>query len=394
MQVQGFTAAATAAGIRYANRLDLGLIYSEVPAIAAGVFTTNRVKAAPVQLSMERLRSGKAQAILVNSGNANACTGIPGMEATLATSAMAAQALGIDEALVQVASTGVIGQILPISPFSNAISALAGNLSGSQLNDVARAIMTTDLVEKTVTTTVDIMGTPVTLYGMAKGSGMIRPDMATMLCVILTDAQIVFPVLDRLLRAAVDESFNAITVDGDTSTNDMALILANGLANNPWIDEDNPEGMRAFGDALRAVCQELALKIVADGEGATKLVHIQVNGARTKAEAINAAQTIANSALVKTAFFGEDANWGRIIAALGRSDCHFKEERVDISFDTVLLVERGLCLGAEAEAKATAVLKQKEFTVTVSIHEGSAHALVHTCDFSIDYVKINASYRS
>ncbi|NLZ18414.1 MAG: bifunctional glutamate N-acetyltransferase/amino-acid acetyltransferase ArgJ [Desulfobulbaceae bacterium] len=394
MQVQGFTAAATAAGIRYANRLDLGLIYSEVPAIAAGVFTTNRVKAAPVQLSMERLRSGKAQAILVNSGNANACTGIPGMEATLATSAMAAQALGIDEALVQVASTGVIGQILPISPFSNAISALAGNLSGSQLNDVARAIMTTDLVEKTVTTTVDIMGTPVTLYGMAKGSGMIRPDMATMLCFILTDAQIVFPVLDRLLRAAVDESFNAITVDGDTSTNDMALILANGLANNPWIDEDNPEGMRAFGDALRAVCQELALKIVADGEGATKLVHIQVNGARTKAEAINAAQTIANSALVKTAFFGEDANWGRIIAALGRSDCHFKEERVDISFDTVLLVERGLCLGAEAEAKATAVLKQKEFTVTVSIHEGSAHALVHTCDFSIDYVKINASYRS
>lgn len=394
MQVQGFTAAATAAGIRYANRLDLGLIYSQVPAIAAGVFTTNRVKAAPVQLSMERLRSGKAQAILVNSGNANACTGAAGMEATLATSAMAAQALGIDEALVQVASTGVIGQILPTKPFASTIPALAGNLSGSQLDDVARAIMTTDLVEKTVATTVDIMGTPVTLYGMAKGSGMIRPDMATMLCFILTDAQIVFPVLDRLLREAVDESFNAITVDGDTSTNDMALILANGLANNPWLDEDNPEGVRVFGDALRAVCQELALKIVADGEGATKLVHIQVNGARTRAEAINAAQTIANSALVKTAFFGEDANWGRIIAALGRSDCHFQEDRVDISFDTVLLVERGLCLGAEAEARATAVLKQKEFTVTVALHEGSADALVHTCDFSFDYVKINASYRS
>lgn len=394
MQVQGFTAAATAAGIRYANRSDLGLIFSQVPAVAAGVFTTNRVKAAPVVLSMERLRSGKAQAILVNSGNANACTGSAGMEVALATSAMAAQALGIDEALVQVASTGVIGQALPTEPFSKSVPELAGNLSGSKLGDVAKAIMTTDLVEKVVSTTIDIKGTPVALYGMAKGSGMIRPDMATMLCFILTDAQIVFPVLDRLLREAVDESFNAITVDGDTSTNDMALVLANGMAGNAWIDEDNPDGMRIFGEALRGICQELALKIVADGEGATKLVHIKVQGARTRAEAINAAQTIANSALVKTAFFGEDANWGRIIAALGRSDCTFQEERVDISFDDILLVEHGLCLGEEPEARATAVLKQKEFTVTVALHEGSSDAVVHTCDFSFDYVKINANYRS
>ncbi len=394
MQVQGFTAAAAATGIRYANRPDLGLIFSQIPAVAAGVFTTNRVKAAPVVLSMERLRSGQAQAILVNSGNANACTGAPGMEAARLTSAMAAQALGIDEQLVQVASTGVIGQPLPTAPFSTTMPELAGILSGISLGDVARAIMTTDLTEKTASATVTIQGVPVRLYGMAKGSGMIRPDMATMLCFILTDAQIVFPVLDRLLREAADASFNAITVDGDTSTNDMALVLANGLAGNAWIDEDNAEGIRIFGDALRSICQELAIKIVEDGEGATKLVRIQVNGARTRAEAINAAQTIANSALVKTAFFGEDANWGRIIAALGRSDCHFQEERVNISFDDVLLVEHGLCLGADAEAEATAVLKKKQFTVTVDLHEGTAEASVHTCDFSFDYVKINASYRS
>ncbi len=302
MHVQGFTAAAVAAGIRYTGRSDLGLIFSEVPAVAAGVLTTNRVKAAPVRLSMERLRTGRAQAILVNSGNANACTGVPGMEAARATSAMAAQALGIEEELVQLASTGVIGLPLPVDSFARAMPELVGNLSASKLDDVAQAIMTTDLVEKTAAQRIVINNTPVSLFGMAKGSGMIRPDMATMLCFVVTDAQIVFPVLDKLLREAVDESFNAITVDGDTSTNDMVLVLANGMANNAWIDEDNAEGVRIFGTALREICQELALKIVADGEGATKLVRIEVKGARTRAEAINAGQTIANSALVKTAF--------------------------------------------------------------------------------------------
>ncbi|MGI6638168.1 MAG: bifunctional glutamate N-acetyltransferase/amino-acid acetyltransferase ArgJ [Desulfobulbus sp.] len=394
MHVQGFTAAAVAAGIRYTNRPDLGLIFSEVPAVAAGVLTTNRVKAAPVRLSRERLRTGRAQAILVNSGNANACTGVPGMEAARATSAMAAQALGIEEELVQLASTGVIGLPLPVDPFAQAMPELVGNLSASKLDDVAQAMMTTDLVEKTAAQRIFINNTPVSLFGMAKGSGMIRPDMATMLCFVVTDAQIVFPVLDKLLREAVDESFNAITVDGDTSTNDMVLVLANGMANNAWIDEDNTEGVRIFGTALREICQELALKIVADGEGATKLVRIEVTGARTRAEAINAGQTIANSALVKTAFFGEDANWGRIMAALGRSDCHFQEDRVNIAFDDVLLVEHGLCLGADAEARATEVLKQKRFTVGIELHEGHAHAVVHTCDFSFDYVKINANYRS
>ena len=223
---------------------------------------------------------------------------------------------------------------------------------------------------------------------------MIMPDMATMLCFVVTDAQIVFPVLNRLVKSGVEQSFNRITVDGDTSTNDMVLVMANGEAGNPWIDEENPEGSALFGAALHGVFKELALKIVADGEGATKLVTIRVTGARDEGEALNAAQTIANSALVKTAFFGEDANWGRIIAALGRSACTFDPNKVAISFDAVMLVENGLALGAEQEAAATEVLKQRSFTVTVNLGDGNATSEVYTCDFSYDYVKINADYRS
>ena len=394
MQVQGFSAAATAAGIKYAGRPDLGLIFSAVPATAAGVFTTNRVKAAPVLLDRERLRAGQAQAILVNSGNANACTGAAGMAAAQTCSALTAQVLGIDEALVQLASTGVIGLPLPLAPFEQALPGLAKSLAADRLREVARAMMTTDLVEKITSATVHIGGVPVRLAAMAKGSGMIRPDMATMLCFVLSDARIAPQTLDRLLHQAADESFNTITVDGDTSTNDTVLVLANGLAGNPCIDADNPEGVQVFGEALTRVCRELALKIVADGEGASKLVHIRVTGARTRAEARSAAQTIAESPLVKTAFFGADANWGRIIAALGRSDCGFRQDEVDIAFDSVLLVRKGQGLGPEAEQEATAVLKQKEFSLTVSLAEGTASAEVHTCDLSFDYVKINADYRS
>ena len=394
MHVQGFTAAAVSAGIRYPDRLDLALIYSQVPAVAAGTFTLNKVKAAPVVLSMERLRSGQAQAVLVNSGNANACTGLEGMALARATSSLAASALGINAQLVQVASTGVIGQAMQVDPFARAMPSLVGKLSSSGLPEVAKAIMTTDLVEKTASETIVIGGTPVSIFGMAKGSGMIMPNMATMLCFIVTDAQIVSPVLDKLLRQAVNQSFNCITVDGDTSTNDMALIMANGMANNPWLDEDNTEGVRLFGDALGRICKDLALKIVADGEGATKLATIKVVGARSDEEAMSSARTIANSSLVKTAFFGEDANWGRIIAALGRSKCTFEENKVDIYFDEVLLVAHGLCLGAEAEAKATEVLKKRQFTISLHLHEGGGVAEMYTCDFSFDYVKINASYRS
>ncbi len=394
MQVKGFSAAAIPAGIRYADRLDLGLIYSRVPAVTAGTFTTNKVKAAPILLDMERLRSGMAQAVLINSGNANACTGKNGMEVALATSAMAAQALGIEDSLVQVASTGVIGQPLHTEPFANAMPALTAKLSADGFDELAQAMMTTDTVPKIATATVSINGVEISLLGVAKGSGMIMPDMATMLCFVVTDAQIVFPVLNRLVKSGVDRSFNRITVDGDTSTNDMVLVMANGAAGNTWIDEDSPAAADIFGKALHGVFKELALKIVADGEGATKMVTIRITGARDEDEAMNAAQTIANSALVKTAFFGEDANWGRIIAALGRSDCSFDQERVAISFDAVMLVENGMVLGSEQETAATEVLKQRAFTVTVNLNEGSATAEVYTCDFSYDYVKINADYRS
>ncbi|WP_457572936.1 bifunctional glutamate N-acetyltransferase/amino-acid acetyltransferase ArgJ [Desulfolithobacter sp.] len=392
--IKGFSAAAVAAGIRYEGRLDLGLIYSDTPAVAAGVFTTNRVKAAPVLLDMERLRHGRAQAILVNSGNANACTGEAGMQVALATSAMVAERLDIDEELVQVASTGVIGEPMSEEPFARAMDTLVGTLSPDGFDDLARAIMTTDTVPKTSRATIEVDGHEVNIFGVAKGAGMIMPDMATMLCFVLTDAQIVFPELRRMLVAGVEQSFNRITVDGDTSTNDSVLILANGAAGNPWIDEENRAAGELFASALDGVLKDLALQIVADGEGATKLVTIRIVGARDFEGAMSAAQTIANSALVKTAFFGEDANWGRIIAALGRSDCPFSPDRVGIWFDEVQMVENGQSCGPEAEVAATRVLKKDRFTVTVDLFDGSESAEVYTCDFSLDYVKINADYRT
>lgn len=394
MQVQGFSAAAVPAGIRYPDRLDLGLIFSRVPAVTAGVFTTNKVKAAPLQLDIERLRSGMAQAVLVNSGNANACTGAAGMAAARAVGALAADALGIEEALVQVASTGVIGQPMALEPFSKSMTQLAARLSPDGFEELARAMMTTDTQPKTATARMLIDGVEVSILGVAKGSGMIMPNMATMLCFVVTDVDITFPVLDRLVQAGIEQTFNRITVDGDTSTNDMALVMANGLAGNVRIDENTPEDAERFGTTLQGVFRELALMIVADGEGATKVVTIRVTGARTEQEAVSAARTIANSALVKTAFFGEDANWGRILAALGRSDCTFDPDRVGISFDSVLLVVDGMALGGETEAAATAVMQQKEFVITVHLHAGHAEAEIYTCDFSYDYVKINADYRS
>jgi glutamate N-acetyltransferase/amino-acid N-acetyltransferase len=394
MQVKGFSAAAVQAGIRYAGRLDLGMIFSHTPAVAAGVFTTSTVKAAPVLLDIERLESKTAQALLVNSGNANACTGQEGMDLALATSAMAARELGIDPTLVQVASTGVIGQQLNSEPFARAMPELVRSLRPEGFAQLSRAIMTTDLVAKTASARIQIDGVEVSLLGVAKGSGMIMPNMATMLCFIVTDACIEHALLDSLLRTAVDRSFNRITVDGDTSTNDMVLVMANGAAGNAPIRDHRDEGAVPFADALEAICRELALKIVADGEGATKLVTIRVVGAVDATEAVTAARTIANSALVKTAFFGEDANWGRIIAALGRSGCRFSQHRVAISFDQVRLVNHGMFVGGDAEEAATRILKQRQFTVEVDLGEGNGVGEIYTCDFSYDYVKINADYRS
>ncbi len=394
MEVKGFSAAAVEAGIRYQDRLDLGLIYSDRPAVTAGVFTTNRVKAAPVLLDQERLKQGQAQAILVNSGNANACTGEQGMEFARLTAEMAANRLKIDPAQVLVASTGVIGEPLDAQPFADAMPELVASLSRDGFSDLARAMMTTDTHPKIATRTIAIDGTVVSLLGVAKGAGMIMPNMATMLSFVITDAQIVFPVLRDIVRCGVEKTFNRITVDGDTSTNDTVLVMANGAAGNGWLDEDNPVAVETFSQAVREIFGELATMIVEDGEGATKLVTIRVEGAREQKQALDAARTIANSPLVKTAFFGEDPNWGRIIAALGRSGCTFHQDRVSISFDDVLMVENGQARGGTAEQEAAKVMRKKRFTVVVQLHDGTESGEIMTCDLSDKYIAINADYRS
>ncbi|MCG6929355.1 MAG: bifunctional glutamate N-acetyltransferase/amino-acid acetyltransferase ArgJ [Desulfofustis sp.] len=394
MIIKDFSLSAVAAGIKYADRLDLGLIYSRTPVVAAGVFTTNQIKAAPVVLSSERLKQGRCQAVLINSGNANACTGEAGMVAARKASRMAAEALGIDEELVLVSSTGVIGLPLDMAAFERSMSGLVENLSPDHFDQVAEAIMTTDTVKKTVAASVEIGGKVVNFMAMAKGSGMIMPNMATMLAFVLTDAQISAPELKRALKNSVSRTFNRITVDGDTSTNDMVLVMASGAAGNPWIEDEEHEDYRSFEDTLELLLKDLALKVVEDGEGATKCITIRVCGARENEEAEQVARTVANSNLVKTAFFGEDANWGRIIAAMGRSGVRFNPDHVDIAFGDALLVKNGVTLGSEAERRATEVLKQRFFTVIIDLKDGTGCEEVYTCDFSIDYVKINADYRS
>ncbi len=406
MEVRGFKAAAVRSGIRSKDRLDLGLIISEVPAAAAGVFTTNRVQAAPVVLGRQRLAGGRAQAILVNSGIANACTGATGMLNARLCGAMAGDALGIEEGLVQPASTGVIGMQLDVECFRLGIPRLrsiitgeeaadqaAGQSGESGLNAVARAIMTTDTVPKTAARSCLIDGVEVRLAGVAKGAGMIMPDMATMLCFILTDAAVEPKLLRAMLKRSVDASFNRISIDGDTSTNDTVLMMANGRAGTPPLVAET-EAQLEFQQQLDDLCLDLARQIVRDGEGASKLVTIRVEKAADAEQASLAARTIANSSLVKTAFFGEDANWGRIIAALGRSGAEFDPEAVNISFDDVVMVQGGFGLGADAEARATEVLHRPEFTVTINLEAGSAAADYLTCDFSLDYVRINADYRT
>ncbi len=394
MNIKGFSYSAVAASIKYQDRLDLGLIFSEEPCVTAGVFTTNQVKAAPVLIDLERLKEGKSQAILVNSGCANACTGDEGRKNGLITSRLVSQSLGIPDDMVQLSSTGVIGEQLNVSAFKQHMSELADGLSTDSFEKVAEAIMTSDTVTKTAYTSVFIGGKEVKLAGMAKGSGMIMPNMATMLAFVVTDAEISFPELHKSLLFNVEKTFNRITVDGDTSTNDMVLVMASGKADNPWIDGDSPENQLLFQEALGDILKVLALKIVADGEGATKCITIRVCGAKEDIEAEKVARTIATSNLVKTAFFGEDANWGRIMGAIGRSGVRIYQERVDIAFGDVLIVQNGLFLGKKAEEAATEVLKQKQFSVCVDLKDGAGCEEIYTCDFSMDYVKINADYRS
>ena len=394
MNIKGFSTSAVAAGIRYSDRLDLGLIYSDIPAVTAGVFTRNQVKAAPVVIDQERLKQGRAQAILVNSGCANACTGSEGTEAAFATSSLLSSRLSIDDDMVLLSSTGVIGEQLNVSAFQESMEKLVSGLGEANFDDVATAIMTTDTVAKVASASVMIGKREVKFMGMAKGAGMIMPNMGTMLSFVITDAQISYPEMSDSLTNAVNRTFNRITIDGDTSTNDMVLVMANGFAENEWIDEDNPIGKQAFQDTLEEVLKDLSLQIVADGEGASKCITIRVCGARDESEAEQMARTVANSPLVKTAFFGEDANWGRIFAAMGRSGVRFDPMQADIAIGDVVLVRNGLAVGAKAEEAATRLLKKNKIAVRIDLKDGVGCEEVYTCDLSIDYIKINADYRS
>jgi glutamate N-acetyltransferase/amino-acid N-acetyltransferase len=388
---RGFAAAGIACGIKKSGDRDLGLIFCEKPATAAGVFTRNRVKAAPVLLDRERIAAGRCRAVVVNAGNANCCTGDQGLDNARRMAACVAQELDIDESEVLVASTGVIGQHLPVARIEAAAPELACALDPCGFGRLAEAIMTTDTVPKLVRRQGEIGGRPFTIVGTAKGSGMICPDMATMLCFVCTDAGVASQDLQRCLEGAVAPTLNAITVDGDTSTNDTTLIMASGLSGAV---AQTPDDLEVFRELLEDLLKELARMLVRDAEGATKLIEVTVTGAADAREARKVAYTIANSPLVKTACFGEDANWGRIIAAAGRSGVAVDPQGMTIAFDDVVLYDRGEWCGGDAEAAATGVLKKPAFRMAVDIARGTAAASVLTCDFSLDYVRINADYRS
>jgi len=391
--VKGFQFSAVEAAIKKPGRLDLALIFSLTPAQVAAVFTTSKVKAAPVLISQKRAQSGVCRALLVNSGNANACTGDQGMADALECGRRTAETLGIADEELLIASTGVIGQALPMERFKNGIQPLIDRLTQGNIEELAQAIMTTDTFAKIEKRNSEAGGVGYRIAGVAKGAGMIQPNMATMLSFLVTDANVDPVFLKSAFAEAVEGSFNAITVDGDTSTNDTALIMANGAAENPVILPGTPEGDK-FVALLHEILLALAKLIVKDGEGATKFVEIRVTGAVSPADAKRAALAVGNSLLVKTAFFGQDANWGRIIAALGYSGCEMDQRRVEIAFDDVVMVRGGVFAGGDAEAAGTEVLKQKEFRVTINLRVGSGEAAVYTSDLSYDYVRINADYRT
>jgi glutamate N-acetyltransferase/amino-acid N-acetyltransferase len=392
-KVSGFLFSGIAAGIKKDGKRDLGLIYSETPAQVAGLFTTNAVKAAPVQLDMKLIKRGLCQALVINSGNANACTGIQGLRDAQRVSSLVAKGLGIKEALVLASSTGVIGVPLPLKKIEQGIPRLIEALSPNDWMKTVEAIMTTDTFPKVEVATCRIKGEKVKICGMVKGAGMICPNLATMLSFLITDAHIKASLLQQMLEKASEDSYHRITVDGETSTNDTVLLLANGKADHSPLNQMDRDG-EVFQSMLSEVCQNLAKSVVKDGEGATKFIEIVVRGARNKEDAKQAAYSIAHSPLVKTAFFGMDANWGRILCALGHSGVQIDPNRIDVFFDKIPIVKSGMGLGGRLEEKAGQILKNKSFRVTTDLHLGKDQFSVFTTDLSIDYVKINASYRS
>ncbi len=396
---KGYEAAAAAAGIKYKDRTDMALVYSQVPAIAAGTFTTNVVKAAPVKWDQEIVKnSPSVQAIIINSGIANACTGAEGYGYCKDIADEAAAALHVSSDGVLVASTGVIGMQLPMDRMKKGIHMLAqSRLATLNAGDAAaHAIMTTDTQSKQIAVTVEIGGKTVTIGGMCKGSGMIHPNMCTMLGFVTSDVAISKELLQEALSDSIQDTYNMVSVDGDTSTNDTVLLLANGMARNPVINQKD-ENYKIFKDALDYVNTVLAKKIAGDGEGATALFEVKMIGAATKADAVTLAKSVVTSSLVKAAIYGHDANWGRILCAMGYSGVDFDPEKVDLYFESaagkIQIIKDGVAVHY-SEDMATKILSEPEVTALADLKTGSATATAWGCDLTYDYVKINADYRS
>ncbi len=392
--IAGVRFATAEAGIKYKNRTDVLLAAFDPGTTVAGVFTTSKCPSAPVDWCRAQLKAGVARGLVVNSGNANAFTGVKGRDAVALSAQHAAAALGVEPGDVFLASTGVIGEPLPAEKFEAATRDMAGRLQPGPWMEAAKAIMTTDTYPKLATATVDFDGVPVAISGIAKGSGMIAPAMATMLSFVFTDAPIAAHVLQGLLRPLIQRSFNAITVDSDTSTSDTCLVFATGKAPIDAINSADDPRAAVFAEALGDVLHELALLVVRDGEGASKLVTVTVEGAVSDESAFRVAQSIANSPLVKTAIAGEDANWGRVVMAVGKAGEPADRDRLAIAFGDVVVAEHGERAASYDEAAASAYLKNEALELRVGLGLGAGTATVYTCDLTHGYIDINGSYRS
>lgn len=389
---KGFKAAGVKAGIKKSGNLDVALIYTEKKAAVAGTFTKNKVAAAPVFVSKATVATGTAHAIVANAGCANACTGQQGLDDAYKMAQITAAELGVNADDVIVGSTGVIGVTLPMDKMEAGIKDAVANLSTEGSNNAGKAIITTDTHSKALTATFTVGDTEIHIGAIAKGSGMIRPNMATMLCYITTDIAIEQTLLQKALSACVEKSFNMISVDGDMSTNDTVVVLANGAANNEKITTENAD-YQTFFDNLMEICVEMAKEIAADGEGASKFLTINVNGAKSFEDAKTVGMAVANSPLVKTAFFGEDPNWGRVICAVGYSGADMVPEKTVVKFGGITIFANGT--GADFDEKALSeVMRAKNITIDIELNLGEAQATVWSCDLSYEYVKINGEYHT
>ena len=399
--VKGIKAAGISAQLKKSGKKDLALIYSEKKAVSAAVFTKNLVKAAPIILNMENIKNGNTQAIIVNSGNANSCTGETGLENAKKMTEFAANELGLKKEEILVQSTGIIGVQLDMEKIETGISKICKEISKDGGNDAAAAIMTTDTFTKQICAEIEIDGKTVTVAGMAKGSGMIHPNMATMLAFTVTDVNIEKSLLQKIFSEITDSTFNMISVDGDTSTNDMACVIANGASENKKIVDQNSEGYSKFKEVLYFVNQELAKLIAKDGEGATKLIEVTVTGAKSKKDAQKVAKSVITSSLFKAAVFGEDPNWGRILCAVGYSEAELIVDKVNIFLGNdinalqkgVQVAKNGMGIEFDNE-KAVKILKNEKVEILIELNDGEFSSTAWGCDLSYDYVKINAEYHT